>query len=791
MPSIQSVSPNAISIGSPDTTLTVSGSNFVQGSTVMWNGTALTTTFVSGTQLTATVPASALSGSAANVSVNVTNPGVGASSSIAVALQSPPPSYLRYPQTSMTTRVGLPVVTNIPQVNGPVTSYSVSPALPAGLNLNTSNGAIYGTPTAAAVQANYTLKATNAGGNTTASISITVNPASTVLLELGNAGGISTLRMSSTRVLSSNTSHWVLWDYAAGSILANGDECGPCGSFNPAVDMAGSTIVIGEANGLEIRSSLDGHLLSIINTPANAWWKLASDGSYVVSGLSAGLLVYAPTAQVLASKSGDYSKANVFAAPGSVQVALGAAGANVLETISTADGTSSIGPTFSGQFNSWFVDGARFLTNQSTVVWTYSKDSVQQSMVTLPSVSNLTGGGNWVWTYDSSTNPPSPLTIYPINSSSPSATYPLNNGATVVPSGSTLGVIDSGSGTVAVVDLSGSTPSSTTTNTVFPSPSGYAAMSPTLWLTGNAWGVISDGSSAPGSPRYFGYGQAWSITGSSSRLAIATATGSILYYVPGTTTPEGTITFPSSKIQITSDGTQLAAESSLFDSRLGADRSLIVYSLPSGAVTNAWHYIYGTYPFVADFGFALSGATIGRVLENSGTTATRVVTATTGGPSIWTDSLSSAQNPIYIPIQLSPDGTLVAVPNQMPGPATTTTIYKDGALVTAIPGWPAGWIDNGRLLVINYTGGSHPGYSGSTIYDGTGTVVTQLPSLPELWQIQPVASDTIFSYWGVDAIYSVTTGATVWSSPNSSGAGAVAGSYVVYTSGSQVLMDTY
>lgn len=54
-------------------------------------------------------------------------------------------------------------------------SYSVSPALPAGLTLNTSSGIISGTPTTLAAAANYTITATNTGGSTTASVSITVN----------------------------------------------------------------------------------------------------------------------------------------------------------------------------------------------------------------------------------------------------------------------------------------------------------------------------------------------------------------------------------------------------------------------------------------------------------------------------------------------------------------------------------------------------------------------------------------------------------------------------------------
>ena len=49
------------------------------------------------------------------------------------------------------------------------------PALPAGLTLNPSTGVISGTPTVATPTASYTVTATNSGGSTDASVSITVN----------------------------------------------------------------------------------------------------------------------------------------------------------------------------------------------------------------------------------------------------------------------------------------------------------------------------------------------------------------------------------------------------------------------------------------------------------------------------------------------------------------------------------------------------------------------------------------------------------------------------------------
>jgi FG-GAP-like repeat/Abnormal spindle-like microcephaly-assoc'd, ASPM-SPD-2-Hydin len=57
-PIITFVSPVSVNPGGADLTLTVNGANFVNGASVVsWNGTALVTTFVGTTKLTATVPA--------------------------------------------------------------------------------------------------------------------------------------------------------------------------------------------------------------------------------------------------------------------------------------------------------------------------------------------------------------------------------------------------------------------------------------------------------------------------------------------------------------------------------------------------------------------------------------------------------------------------------------------------------------------------------------------------------------------------------------------------------------
>lgn len=80
VPSLSSISPTSATAGAAATTLTVNGSNFVSASVVNWNGSALTTTYVSATKLTAAVPASLLT-TAGSASVSVVSPAPGGGTS--------------------------------------------------------------------------------------------------------------------------------------------------------------------------------------------------------------------------------------------------------------------------------------------------------------------------------------------------------------------------------------------------------------------------------------------------------------------------------------------------------------------------------------------------------------------------------------------------------------------------------------------------------------------------------------------------------------------------------------
>jgi hypothetical protein len=88
-PTVSSISPAVLAVGSPPTTITVDGNNFMSTSQILLNGESTTTTFVSSSQLNALVPASLLaSGTSITVSVANAAPGGGTSSALSLQLLS-------------------------------------------------------------------------------------------------------------------------------------------------------------------------------------------------------------------------------------------------------------------------------------------------------------------------------------------------------------------------------------------------------------------------------------------------------------------------------------------------------------------------------------------------------------------------------------------------------------------------------------------------------------------------------------------------------------------------------
>src|SRR5215472_144694 len=230
---------------------------------------------------------------------------------ITVSMPVTPPSNLAYPQTTLTLEVGQPFASDIPAFSGAVTAFSVSPTLPAGLSLDQNTGAIYGVASASASSNTYEVKASNAGGNSTATLTLSVKPALMTLLDLGSVNAIKKILTAGSDVLTLDSSgHWVLIDYKSNTTIASGEQGVPNVNL-PPMQMAGSIFVVAVANGLEVRSTTDGHLLSIISFTMNGqtgitWWQLASDGSYICAGSNAGLTAWSSSGTNLISRTGDY-----------------------------------------------------------------------------------------------------------------------------------------------------------------------------------------------------------------------------------------------------------------------------------------------------------------------------------------------------------------------------------------------------------------------------------------------------------------------------------------------------
>ena len=86
------------------------------------------------------------------------------------------PSALSYATSTAVYTKGMAITPNGPTSSGgTIAAYSVNPSLPAGLVLNSSLGIVSGTPTAITATGSYIVTAINSAGNTTATLSITVN----------------------------------------------------------------------------------------------------------------------------------------------------------------------------------------------------------------------------------------------------------------------------------------------------------------------------------------------------------------------------------------------------------------------------------------------------------------------------------------------------------------------------------------------------------------------------------------------------------------------------------------
>ncbi|MBL8265333.1 Ig domain-containing protein [Steroidobacter sp.] len=739
-----------------------------------------TTGVISGTP---TTPATT-----ATYTVTASNTSGATTAGVAITVNDAAPD-ISYSRSAYTFTSGVPTTSVIPiNSGGTVISWSINSALPAELTFNTTNGSISGTPTTPGAAATYSITAQNVSGSDRFDLTIAVD--SGVLLDLGHSDGLVSIRRSGNRILSIDRfGHWVLWNASSTASLARGDVTCTEAACEEFVDLAANTLVVRVGTGLEVRDASDGDVIATLATTAS-WWKLATTGSYVAAGTASGITAWARTGQQLLSRSGNYESARTFAAPTELRVANGAAGPDRLETIVLATAVST-SAQFNGQFHSWFRDGARFLTTVANTVWVYSASGTQEDLRALPAVDQLTGQGDWFWI---ARNAPGQLDIYSVGASaSPAASFPLTTLARVVPSANTIGILEYGDPDFSIVDLAAVTPVKTDHTQPLIYASAYCAGASGEWLIGNASGVVAASSTTPSSTRYFGFGEAWAIAANAERIAVATASGSVLYFSAATRQLEGTIDFSSSKLQLSADGTVLAGMGSEHGAQYARDRTLKIFSLPLQTVLREEPYEMSIVPWAFDFSLSASGQVFGRVLSTAvnGSTISREVYPVNGGAIIWSDALTNAFAADAVPIHLSPNGSLIAAPDGGESLSTATNIFVNGVHATAVLGMAVGWIDDDRLLIHRYVGSAFPPrYNGSIIVNGAGQQIRSL-TLPNMKSFQTVDSERIYAPQS-NLIVSLLDGETLWSSPNiSSGQGGTTATHVIFAAKASVRAEPY
>jgi len=226
---------------------------------------------------------------------------------------------ISYSPDSWSLTQDVPLAGNITPGNrgGVVVTWSIDRPLPAGLTFDTSSGTISGTPTASSPQTNYSVSATNSGGTSSATLTITVAAAS----------GIGAALRDGTRV-------------------------------QDLAGVAGKTSVVQSGSWLMVAERMSGAPLSNIELPDGVrWWQLARDGSYVAAATDTQLTVWSRAGAVLFTSRANYGDARVYAAAGELRVGAGPAGSHVIETIAVPGGIAHFGATDPGSFVSWSEDG--------------------------------------------------------------------------------------------------------------------------------------------------------------------------------------------------------------------------------------------------------------------------------------------------------------------------------------------------------------------------------------------------------------------------------------------------
>ena len=213
-PTITALSPNSAQAGGPAFNLTVTGTNFVSGATVKWNGNSRSTTFVSATQLTAAIPATDVA-AAGTAQVTVLNPDGGTSSALPFTITSvPAPTITALSPNSA--QAGSPAltlnVTGTNFVSGATVKWNGGVRSTTFGSATQLSAAIPATDVAAAGTAQVTVVNPDGGTSSALPFTITSAPAPTITALSPNSASAGspafTLTVTGTNFVSAATVKW-------------------------------------------------------------------------------------------------------------------------------------------------------------------------------------------------------------------------------------------------------------------------------------------------------------------------------------------------------------------------------------------------------------------------------------------------------------------------------------------------------------------------------------------------------------------------------------------------------
>jgi hypothetical protein len=186
LPVLSSLLPSSANAGSAGFTLTVTGTGFVNGAVVNFNGTARATTFVSATQVTASIPATDVA-AAGTVPITVTNPAPAGGTSNAVAFiinaiaTNPTPTVTILQPSSVTAGAAAFTldVTGTGFVSGAVVNFNGTAHTTTFVSATQITASILATDVAAAGTVPITVTNPAPGGGTSNAVTFTINAIAT------------------------------------------------------------------------------------------------------------------------------------------------------------------------------------------------------------------------------------------------------------------------------------------------------------------------------------------------------------------------------------------------------------------------------------------------------------------------------------------------------------------------------------------------------------------------------------------------------------------------------------